>query len=132
MKKTRGLVSSTGLCCRISGARHGCRASCASALLRNRIDHPGSATACQEVKASYSWAQHSARGSDAVRRSEEAPTPGRAIVRRCGCRRIASARFGVQCEYDAPEEAFMLVELAPGYMRRVTGTVQFHPAFRDV
>ena len=43
-----------------------------------------------------------------------------------------AARFGVACEYDAPTEAFMLIELVPGYLRGVTGTVQFHPAFRNV
>jgi putative acetyltransferase len=43
-----------------------------------------------------------------------------------------SARFGIGCEYEAPEEAFMLVELRPGYMQGVTGTVQFHAAFKDV
>jgi putative acetyltransferase len=43
-----------------------------------------------------------------------------------------SARFGVKCEYAAPEGAFMLVELVPGYMSGVTGTVKFHPAFKDV
>lgn len=43
-----------------------------------------------------------------------------------------AARFGIDCEYEAPEEAFMLVELVSGYLRGATGTVQFHPAFRDV
>jgi putative acetyltransferase len=43
-----------------------------------------------------------------------------------------SARFGIGCEYEAQEEAFMLVELQPGYMHGVTGTVQFHAAFKDV
>ena len=43
-----------------------------------------------------------------------------------------AARFGVACEYDAPTEAFMLIELVPGYMRGVAGTARFHPAFRNV
>ncbi len=43
-----------------------------------------------------------------------------------------SARFGIGSEYEAPEEAFMLVELQPGYMQGATGTVKFHAAFRDV
>jgi putative acetyltransferase len=42
-----------------------------------------------------------------------------------------AARFGVACEYDAPAEAFMLVELVPGYLRGASGTVQFHPAFEN-
>ncbi len=40
-----------------------------------------------------------------------------------------AARFGVACEYDAPTEAFMLVELVPGHMRGASGTAQFNPAF---
>jgi putative acetyltransferase len=43
-----------------------------------------------------------------------------------------SVRFGIRCEYEAPAEAFMLVQLVPGYMHGVTGTVQFHPAFKGV
>ena len=43
-----------------------------------------------------------------------------------------AARFGVACEYDAPTEAFMLIELVPGYMRGVAGTARFHPAFESV
>lgn len=43
-----------------------------------------------------------------------------------------SVRFGIRCEYEAPDEAFMLIELRPGYMRGMAGTVRFHPAFTDV
>lgn len=43
-----------------------------------------------------------------------------------------AVRFGIACEYDAPEEAFMLIELVPGYMRGTVGTVQLHPAFKDL
>lgn len=43
-----------------------------------------------------------------------------------------AARFGIACEYEAPEEAFMLIEFVPGYMRGTAGTVQFHPAFKDL
>ena len=43
-----------------------------------------------------------------------------------------AARYGVGCEYDAPEDAFMLIELQPGCLRGATGTVTYHPAFRDV
>lgn len=42
-----------------------------------------------------------------------------------------ASRVGVACEYDAPADAFMLVELVPGYMRGAAGTVQFHPAFEN-
>ena len=43
-----------------------------------------------------------------------------------------SARFGIGSEYEAPPEAFMLLKLQPGYLHGVTGTVQFHAAFKDV
>ena len=32
-----------------------------------------------------------------------------------------AARFGVNCEYDAPEEAFMIVELQPGFLSSASG-----------
>jgi len=43
-----------------------------------------------------------------------------------------SVRFGITSEYDAPAEAFMVVELQPGYLRGATGTVRHHEAFKDV
>jgi putative acetyltransferase len=42
-----------------------------------------------------------------------------------------SARFGIGCDYEAPAEAFMVVELQSGSLRGVTGTVKYHPAFSD-
>ncbi len=45
---------------------------------------------------------------------------------------LPAARFGIGSEFEAPEEAFMLVELQPGYLADVTGTVQFHAAFKDL
>ena len=43
-----------------------------------------------------------------------------------------AARFGIACEYEAPVEAFMLLELHPGVMQGVTGTVRYHAAFATV
>jgi len=43
-----------------------------------------------------------------------------------------AARFGISCEYSAPEDAFMLIELVPGHMRGAVGAVRFHPAFKAV
>jgi putative acetyltransferase len=43
----------------------------------------------------------------------------------------ASAGYGITSEYDAPPEAFMLLELKPGYMRGASGTVKFNAAFAD-
>ena len=43
-----------------------------------------------------------------------------------------STRFGIGCEYGVPEEAFMAVELQPGYLQDKSGTVQYHAAFSDI
>lgn len=43
-----------------------------------------------------------------------------------------SVRFGIDSEYEAPPEAFMLLELEPGCMRGASGTVRFHAAFKEV
>ena len=45
---------------------------------------------------------------------------------------VPSSRFGIGCEYEAPEEAFMALELCPGALSGKSGTVQFHAAFRSV
>jgi len=43
-----------------------------------------------------------------------------------------SSRFGIGCEYDVPEEAFMVVELKPGYLDGASGKVKYHAAFSDL
>lgn len=40
-----------------------------------------------------------------------------------------AARFGLRCEYDAPAEAFMAIELRAGALRAASGTVKYHAAF---
>lgn len=40
--------------------------------------------------------------------------------------------FGVDCEYDVPEEVFMLLELVPGSLRGKSGVVRYHAAFAAV
>lgn len=42
-----------------------------------------------------------------------------------------ASRFGIGCEYEAPDEAFMVMELHPGYLRGLSGTVKYHPAFQN-
>ena len=37
--------------------------------------------------------------------------------------------FGLQCEFDVPDEAFMVVEREPGHLGVRGGWVRFHPAF---
>ena len=41
-------------------------------------------------------------------------------------------RFGLRCEYDAPAEAFMAIELRAGGLRGASGTVKYHAAFSQL
>jgi putative acetyltransferase len=43
-----------------------------------------------------------------------------------------ASHFGIACEFDVPEEAFMAVELQPGFLADAKGTIKYHPAFKDV
>ncbi|MGH8607986.1 MAG: GNAT family N-acetyltransferase [Gammaproteobacteria bacterium] len=43
-----------------------------------------------------------------------------------------SARFGIGCEYEVPEEVFMVLELLPGYLRGASGTIEYHAAFSNL
>jgi putative acetyltransferase len=45
---------------------------------------------------------------------------------------VPSTRFGMTSEYGAPEEAFMAMELNPGYLGRKAGTIRYHAAFAGV
>lgn len=40
-----------------------------------------------------------------------------------------SARFGIVCEYEVPEEVFMAMELQPGYLHGARGIIKYHSAF---
>ncbi len=42
-----------------------------------------------------------------------------------------AGQAGLHCVYDVPVEAFMMLELHPGYLQNVQGTVTYHPAFDD-
>lgn len=53
-----------------------------------------------------------------------------AYYRRFGFR--PAAAFGLACEFDAPAEAFMAIELAPGALAGVSGTVRYLPEFQEV
>ena len=44
----------------------------------------------------------------------------------------SSARFGIGCEYDVPEEVFMVAELQAGFLGGASGKVKYHAAFSDV
>jgi putative acetyltransferase len=42
---------------------------------------------------------------------------------------MPAARFGIGCEYEVPEEAFMVIELQPGCLKDASGKVKYHAAF---
>ena len=43
-----------------------------------------------------------------------------------------SSRFGIDCEYDVPEEVFMAMELQPDALHGRTGKVQYDAAFSSL
>ncbi|MDB4778242.1 N-acetyltransferase [bacterium] len=43
-----------------------------------------------------------------------------------------SSRFGIDSEYDAPENAFMVLEIQPGALNEVNGTVKYHNVFNSL
>jgi putative acetyltransferase len=43
----------------------------------------------------------------------------------------AGSKLGFECEFDVPDDAFMVVELLPGALAGRSGTVHFHGAFRN-
>ncbi|MBM4261844.1 MAG: N-acetyltransferase [Deltaproteobacteria bacterium] len=40
-----------------------------------------------------------------------------------------AVQYGIGCEFAAPPEAFMIVELEPGYLHGKSGTIRYHSAF---
>jgi putative acetyltransferase len=42
-----------------------------------------------------------------------------------------ASSFGLKSEYHVPDDVFMACELDPGSLQNVTGTVSYHPAFRE-
>jgi putative acetyltransferase len=43
---------------------------------------------------------------------------------------VPASRFGLRCEYDAPDDVFMALELTAGALAGVSpGTFQYHPVF---
>lgn len=43
-----------------------------------------------------------------------------------------STCFGIRSAFDVPEEAFMVVELLPGYLNNRSGVAHYHPVFDGV
>ena len=40
-----------------------------------------------------------------------------------------ASRYGLRCEYEVPDEAFMAIELEPESLSGKSGLVRYHPAF---
>jgi putative acetyltransferase len=45
---------------------------------------------------------------------------------------LPASRYGCSCQYDIPDDAFMLVELQPDACRGKSGLVRFRPEFDEV
>ena len=45
---------------------------------------------------------------------------------------VPASRYALTCEYDVPEEAFMIVELQHGCLRGASGTIRYDGAFNSV
>jgi len=45
---------------------------------------------------------------------------------------VPAGQHGIHCEYDAPLEAFMVMELRPGQLKGISGIARFHRAFAAV
>ena len=44
---------------------------------------------------------------------------------------VPSKPLGIECQWDVPEEAFMVLELEQGALERITGIVKYHKAFYE-
>jgi putative acetyltransferase len=42
-----------------------------------------------------------------------------------------ATRFGIGCEYDVPDEVFMLLELRAGFFSGASGIIKYHDAFKN-
>lgn len=45
---------------------------------------------------------------------------------------VPASKYGLKCEYDAPDEAFMAIELYEGALSGCAGTVRYQPEFNEV
>ena len=43
-----------------------------------------------------------------------------------------SVLYDITCEYDVPEDVFMVNELQPGYLDGSFGVIKYHPAFTNL
>ncbi len=45
---------------------------------------------------------------------------------------VPASTMNIDCEYDVPDEAFMILELTAGYLSGAGGTIKYHDAFGEV
>ena len=45
---------------------------------------------------------------------------------------VPSRHFEIGCEYQVPEDVFMVLELQPGFLQGARGIIKYHPAFSNV
>lgn len=45
---------------------------------------------------------------------------------------VPASRFGIQSEYEVPDDVFMALELQPGILLGKNGTARYHPAFANI
>lgn len=45
---------------------------------------------------------------------------------------VPASRFKIGCEYDVPDEVFMMIELKSGALEGCWGTINYHSAFADL
>jgi len=45
---------------------------------------------------------------------------------------LPSIEYGIQSEYEIPDEAFMVIELKKGILNGKQGTIQYHPTFKNL
>lgn len=43
-----------------------------------------------------------------------------------------SSQSGIKCEYDVPEDVFMVMELQQGYLHGMSGIIKYHAAFNNL
>jgi len=44
---------------------------------------------------------------------------------------VPASTYGIKCEYDVPDEAFMVLELRKGILSGRSGTVKYQPEFNE-
>jgi putative acetyltransferase len=45
---------------------------------------------------------------------------------------VPARHFGIRCEYDVPEDAFMVMELQPDALRNQSGLIRYRKEFSEV